>query len=84
MREYGVGDSWCKEFTVGLISKDARVLGLSSKVQVFFIQSEHCVPTSLMVYDLKSSNRKEFTFSGQNEYYLQSLDHVESLISLLK
>lgn len=63
MREYGVEDSWSKKFTVGPISKDTIVLGFSSKVQGIFLQERGSCPTSLTLYDSKSSSVKRVQFA---------------------
>ncbi|KAL9668050.1 hypothetical protein QQ045_002423 [Rhodiola kirilowii] len=83
MREYGVEDSWTKEFTVGPIPMDMLVLGFSSKARAIFLRPTSNISPQLILFHGNSSKAKRHRPKGEDiNQYMQVVEYTKSLISV--
>ncbi|KAL9682709.1 hypothetical protein QQ045_014515 [Rhodiola kirilowii] len=83
MHEYGVEDSWIKEFTVGPIPMDMLVVGFSTKVAAIFLRPMNNISTQLILFHGNSSKTKRHCPKGEDiNQYMQVVEYTKSLVSV--
>ena len=83
MKEYGVVDSWTKQFTINLNGgKIIRVLGLQGNGNIL-VEAELTRGWGLSSYDPKSQQVKNLGICGR-PYYFHVDNYVENLVLLNK
>uniref|UniRef100_A0A5B6YQ60 F-box domain-containing protein n=1 Tax=Davidia involucrata TaxID=16924 RepID=A0A5B6YQ60_DAVIN len=78
MNEYGVEESWTKQFTVGPLLTVSKPLGFWKNGEVIFNYEEN-LNNVLFLYDPSAQEMKDFLTHG-TEYSYEVYNYVESLV----